>query len=142
MSRSPARDETTGASGRPPGSAGRARCSALTESRTLADVPAGPASWSPWTSFRSAKPRTGWQSSLTGRPREHDRFILTRNGRPHAGIVSVAERESLQEMLKTLAAPEMRADLVEATSAEARGELTTEEEMTAIMVARLAQPGV
>lgn len=56
--------------------------------------------------------------------------------------MSVAERESLQEMLKTLAAPEMRADLVEATSAEARGELTTEEEMTAIMVARLAQPGV
>ncbi|WP_369011159.1 type II toxin-antitoxin system Phd/YefM family antitoxin [Streptosporangium carneum] len=29
--------------------------------------------------------------------REHDRFILTRNGRPHAVIVSVAEWKSLQE---------------------------------------------
>jgi antitoxin YefM len=48
--------------------------------------------------------------------REHDHFTLTRNGRPHAVILSVAERESLQETLEILADPEMRADLAEAAS--------------------------
>ncbi|MBB4914268.1 type II toxin-antitoxin system Phd/YefM family antitoxin [Streptosporangium saharense] len=68
--------------------------------------------------------------------REHDHFTLTRNGRPHAVIVSVAEWESLQETLELLA------DLVEATSAEARGDVTTEEEMAAIMANRLGRASV
>ncbi len=71
--------------------------------------------------------------------REHDHFTLTRNGRPHAVIVSVAERESLQETPEILADPQMRADLVEAASAEARGDVTTEEEMAAIMASRLGR---
>ncbi|MFF0573834.1 type II toxin-antitoxin system Phd/YefM family antitoxin [Streptosporangium saharense] len=71
--------------------------------------------------------------------REHDHFTLTRNGRPHAVIVSVAEWESLQETLELLADPQMRAELVEATSAEARGDVTTEEEMAAIMANRLGR---
>jgi len=73
--------------------------------------------------------------------REHDHFTLTRNGRPHAVIVSVAEWESLQETLDILADPQIRADLVEAAAAEARGDVTTEEEMTAIMAARLGKAG-
>ena len=73
--------------------------------------------------------------------REHDRFTLTRNGRPHVVIVSVAEWESLQETLDILADPGMRADLIEAAAAEARGDVTTEEEMTAIMAARLGKAG-
>lgn len=71
--------------------------------------------------------------------REHDHFTLTRNGRPHAVIVSVAEWESLQETLELLADPQMSADLVEATSAEACGDVTTEEEMAAIMANRLGR---
>ncbi|SNT60131.1 antitoxin YefM [Streptosporangium subroseum] len=71
--------------------------------------------------------------------REHDHFTLTRNGRPHAVIVSVAEWESPQETLELLADPEMRADLVEAAAAEASGDVTTEEEMAAIMAARLGK---
>ncbi|MFD1535809.1 type II toxin-antitoxin system Phd/YefM family antitoxin [Nonomuraea guangzhouensis] len=73
--------------------------------------------------------------------REHDHFTLIRNGRPHAVIGSVAEWESLQETLEILADPHMRADLVEAAAAEARGDVTTEEEMTAIMQARLGKAG-
>ncbi|WP_433510121.1 type II toxin-antitoxin system Phd/YefM family antitoxin [Nonomuraea sp. CA-143628] len=70
---------------------------------------------------------------------EHDHFTLTRNGRPHVVIVSVAEWESLQETLEILADAEFRADLVEAAAAEARGDVTTEEEMTAVMAARLGK---
>lgn len=71
--------------------------------------------------------------------REHDHFTLTRNGRPHAVIVSVAEWESLQETLEILADPEMRADLVEAAAAEERGDVTTEEEMANDATIRLTQ---
>ncbi|WP_327588261.1 type II toxin-antitoxin system Phd/YefM family antitoxin [Nonomuraea sp. NBC_00507] len=70
--------------------------------------------------------------------REHDHFTLTRNGRPHAVIVSMAEWESLQETLEILADPETRADLVEA-AAEESGDVTTEEEMAAIMAARFGK---
>ena len=41
--------------------------------------------------------------------------------------------------LEILADPEMRADLVEAAAAEASGDVTTEEEMAAIMAARLGK---
>ncbi|MEV6982647.1 type II toxin-antitoxin system Phd/YefM family antitoxin [Sphaerisporangium sp. NPDC051017] len=71
--------------------------------------------------------------------REHDHFTLTRNGRPHAVILSVAEWESLQETLEILSDPEMRADLVEAAAAEERGDVTSEEEMAAIMAARFGK---
>ncbi|MFF0306216.1 type II toxin-antitoxin system Phd/YefM family antitoxin [Streptosporangium sp. NPDC004379] len=71
--------------------------------------------------------------------REHDHFTITRNGRPHAVIMSVAEWESLQETLEILADPEMRADLMEAAAATARGDVTTEEEMAAVMAARLGR---
>lgn len=71
--------------------------------------------------------------------REHDHFTLTRNGRPHAVILSVAEWESVQETLEILADSEMRADLVEAAAAESRGDETTEEEMAAVIAARLGK---
>ncbi|MCT9930463.1 hypothetical protein N5079_09565 [Planotetraspora sp. A-T 1434] len=54
-------------------------------------------------------------------------------------IVSVAEWESFQETLELLADSEMRADLVEAAAAEARGDVTTEEEMAPVMAARLGK---
>ncbi|MEU6412523.1 hypothetical protein [Microbispora sp. NPDC046933] len=43
--------------------------------------------------------------------------------------------------MATLADSEMRADLVEAAATEARGDVTTEEEMAAIMAARLGRAG-
>jgi antitoxin YefM len=71
--------------------------------------------------------------------REHDHFTLTRNGRPHAVLLSVAEWESLQETLELLADPEMRADLVEAEAAQQRGDLATEDEVAAVVAARLGR---
>jgi antitoxin YefM len=70
---------------------------------------------------------------------EHDHFTLTRNGRPHAVLLSIAEWESIQETLDILADPHARADLAEAAEADARGDVTGEEEMAAIMEARLGK---
>ncbi|WP_327588258.1 type II toxin-antitoxin system prevent-host-death family antitoxin [Nonomuraea sp. NBC_00507] len=70
---------------------------------------------------------------------EHDHFTLTRNGRPHAVIVSVAKWESPQETLEILADPEIRGDLVEAAAGVESVDVTTEEEMAAIMAARLGK---
>jgi antitoxin YefM len=49
---------------------------------------------------------------------EHDHFTVTRNGRPHVMVVSVAEWDELQETIAVLTDPEARADLAE--SAEGR----------------------
>ncbi|MFL6074802.1 MAG: type II toxin-antitoxin system Phd/YefM family antitoxin [Mycobacteriales bacterium] len=67
---------------------------------------------------------------------EHDHFTVTRNGRPHVMVVSVAEWDELQETLAVLSDPEARADLAESAEAVARGDLTTEEEMAAVLDAR------
>jgi hypothetical protein len=51
--------------------------------------------------------------------------------------VSATERESRAETLEILTDPQTCADLMEAATAEARGDLTTEAEMAAIMANRL-----
>ncbi|MEU6425043.1 hypothetical protein ABZ860_04035, partial [Microbispora sp. NPDC046973] len=78
---------------------------------------------------------------LSCSPRLHNHWPISWPGfRLHdCHLVSVAEWESLQETLDILADPGMRADLVEAAAAEARGDVTTEEEMAAIMAARLGK---
>jgi antitoxin YefM len=72
---------------------------------------------------------------------EHDHFTVTRNGRPHVIVVSVAEWDELQETLAVLSDPETRADLAEAEEAAERGDFTSEDEMQAILAARLGQNG-
>lgn len=67
--------------------------------------------------------------------REHDQFTLTRNGRPAAMLISVDEYESLLETLAVLSDPATRADLAEASRSVID---TDEDEMAAIMRARLA----
>jgi len=42
----------------------------------------------------------------------------------------------MDETLEILADPEMRDDLVEAVAAESRGDVTTEEDMAAVIAAR------
>jgi antitoxin YefM len=69
---------------------------------------------------------------------EHDHFTVTRNGRPHVMVVSVAEWDELQETLAALSDPQTRADLAEAAE---RGDFTTEDEMQAVLDARLRQSG-
>lgn len=70
---------------------------------------------------------------------EHDHFTVTRNGRPHVMVVSVAEWDELQETIAVLTDPEARADLAESAEAAQRGDFTTEEEMQAILDARLGR---
>jgi antitoxin YefM len=70
---------------------------------------------------------------------EHDHFTVTRNGHPHVMVVSVAEWDELQETIAVLSDQETRADLAESEAAAQRGDLTTEEEMQAILDARLGR---
>ena len=72
--------------------------------------------------------------------REHDHFTPTRNGRPHAASCPWPSGSPCRRLWSILADSEMRADLVEAAAAEASGDVTTEEEMAAaIMAARLGK---
>jgi antitoxin YefM len=70
---------------------------------------------------------------------EHDHFTVTRNGHPHVMVVSVAEWDELQETIAVLSDPQARADLAESADAAQRGDFTTEDEMQAILDARLGR---
>jgi antitoxin YefM len=70
---------------------------------------------------------------------EHDHFTVTRNGHPHVMVVSVEEWDELQETIAVLSDPQTRADLAESEEAAERGDFTTEDEMQAILAARLAR---
>lgn len=72
---------------------------------------------------------------------EHDHFTVTRNGRPHVMVVSVAEWDELQETIAVLSDPAARADLAESAQAAERGDYTTEAEMQQILDARLGRSG-
>ncbi|MFD3506631.1 type II toxin-antitoxin system Phd/YefM family antitoxin [Nocardia sp. NPDC058666] len=72
--------------------------------------------------------------------REHDHFILTHNGRERAILVGISEWESIQETMSVFANQRLREELTQTAADDAAGNLTTHEEMTAIMIQRL-NPG-
>lgn len=55
--------------------------------------------------------------------REHDRVVITRNGREAAVLVSAADLAELEETLSVLSDPEALADIREADAAYARDEV-------------------
>lgn len=67
---------------------------------------------------------------------QHDQITITRNGAPVAMMVSVAEWESLQEMLAVLSDPQVVADLREAELSRAAGEVCSTDEVLADFAAR------
>ena len=69
----------------------------------------------------------------------HDQITVTRNGKPSAVIVSVAEWESLQETLVILGDPQARADLCEAELSRLAGETYRTEQVLADFEARRSQ---
>lgn len=70
---------------------------------------------------------------------EHDQITVTRNGKPAAMVVSVAEWESLQETLAVLSDPQAVAELREAEETLAAGEVYSTEEVLADFAARRSQ---
>lgn len=55
--------------------------------------------------------------------REHDRVVITRNGREAAVLLSAADLSELEETLSVLSDPNALADIREADAAYARGEV-------------------
>ncbi len=55
--------------------------------------------------------------------REHDRVLITRNGREAAVLMSTADLAELEETLSVLADPEALADIREADAAYSRGDV-------------------
>jgi antitoxin YefM len=55
--------------------------------------------------------------------REHERVVITRNGREAAVLLSVADLAELEETLSVLSDPQAVAEIREADAAYARGEV-------------------
>lgn len=61
--------------------------------------------------------------------REHERVIITRNGRPVAMLISPDDLEALEDTLDLLSNPEAMAQLAEAEADVAAGRFVTGEEL-------------
>jgi antitoxin YefM len=55
--------------------------------------------------------------------REHERVVVTRNGRPAIVLISTEDLESLEETLAVLSDPEAMAGIQDADAAVARGDV-------------------
>jgi antitoxin YefM len=66
-----------------------------------------------------------------------ERVTITKNGRPVAVLIAVDDLESLTETLAILSDPEAMSAIAEAESGT--GEMTTGQEMAAIMAKRLGR---
>jgi antitoxin YefM len=65
--------------------------------------------------------------------RTHERVYVTRNGRDYVVLMAIEDLESLEATLELLADPEAMARLRDAEAQVAAGEVTSEEEMAALM---------
>ena len=63
--------------------------------------------------------------------REHDRVVLTRNGRPAAIIMSPADLEALEDTLELLSNPDALAEIKAARADAAEGRVLGAEELRA-----------
>jgi prevent-host-death family protein len=72
--------------------------------------------------------------------RTHEQYTVTRNGQPVAVILAVDDYESLMETIALLSDQPAMERLAEAERGVSEGELTTGEEMAAILAARRLRP--
>lgn len=63
--------------------------------------------------------------------REHERVVLTRNGRPAAVIMSPADLEALEDTLELMSDPEALKEIKAARDDTARGRVVTADELRA-----------
>lgn len=68
--------------------------------------------------------------------RTHDRVQVTRNGREFVVIMSAEDLESLEATIELLGDPAAMAEIAEAEAAIERGDVTTLEQMRALMEQR------
>jgi len=61
--------------------------------------------------------------------REHERVVLTRNGRPAAVIMSPADLDALEDTLDLLSDPDALAEIAAARDDMAQGRVVTGEEL-------------
>ena len=66
----------------------------------------------------------------------HDRVVITRNGRPEAVIISVADLETIEETLDLLSTPGAMAEIRAAEAEIARGEVIGADELRRLMAER------
>jgi prevent-host-death family protein len=69
----------------------------------------------------------------------HERFVITKNGRPAVVLISVDDLESLEETLDILSDPQIMAEIREAQAEAARGEFATEAQLRGDLAARRAR---
>jgi prevent-host-death family protein len=67
----------------------------------------------------------------------HDRVVITRNGRPEAVIISVADLEALEETLDLLATPGAVDEIRTAEAEIAHGEAIGADELRRLMAERI-----
>ncbi|HEY2239753.1 MAG TPA: type II toxin-antitoxin system Phd/YefM family antitoxin [Streptosporangiaceae bacterium] len=67
----------------------------------------------------------------------HDRFVITRNGRPEAVIISVADLETIEETLDLLSTPGAVEEIRSAEAEIARGEAIGADELRRLMAERI-----
>jgi antitoxin YefM len=67
----------------------------------------------------------------------HDRVVITRNGRPEAVIISVADLETLEETLDLLSTPGAIDEIRAAEAEIARGEAIGADELRRLMTERI-----
>jgi prevent-host-death family protein len=73
---------------------------------------------------------------VDGVEQQHDRVVLTRNGRPAAVILSPDDLESLEETLAILSDPSAMQDIREAESEIDNGDVVTEDKLRAKYLAK------
>ncbi|MBM2623862.1 type II toxin-antitoxin system Phd/YefM family antitoxin [Actinoplanes sp. LDG1-06] len=71
--------------------------------------------------------------------RTHDALTITRNGVPAAVVLAADDYESIMETLSLISDPIALARIAESESAAASGDVTTLEEMEAIMARRFGR---
>jgi len=71
----------------------------------------------------------------------HDRVVITRNGRPEAVIISVADLETLEETLDLLSTPGALDEIRDAEAAISRGEAVGADELRRLMAERIRNEG-
>ncbi len=69
----------------------------------------------------------------------HERFVITKNGRPAVVLISVDDLESLEETLEILSDPQLVAQIRAAEAEAARGEFATEPQLRADLAAGRAR---